>query len=49
LSKIVSLAQKEIIQTLKQNGLCGDLDYKSTWQILPIMYSRVIENPHDEQ
>jgi hypothetical protein len=30
LFEIISLAQKEIIQTLKQNGLCKDLDYKST-------------------
>jgi hypothetical protein len=30
LSETPSLAQKEIIQILKQNGLCRDLDYKST-------------------
>jgi len=49
LFKIASLAQKEIIQTLKQNGLCRDLDYKNIWQILPIMCSGIVGNPHDEQ
>lgn len=30
LSETPPLAQKEIIQILKQKGLCRDLDYKST-------------------
>jgi hypothetical protein len=49
LFKIASLAQKEIIQTLKQNGLCKDFNIYKYLANFTYHVFRVAKNPHDEQ